>query len=204
MFLAGIGPLPEFDELGRPAWMFKSTVHRGCVRAGYYEEGKFADKYGQKECLVELGCWGPVVQCNMVSRGALGHNGGCMNTGGICIGCTMPGFPDAFAPFYKRPPGSLLSTTLSRGTGSFVSYLRRFTQKSRNLTPKWQRSGNVPSGWAHVSGKFSTVENTIGYFYEHVKRTGTEFAPGSARQRELQASAHRHLKEVGSAKAATE
>ncbi len=71
MFLAGFGPLPEFDELGRPAWMFQSTVHRGCVRAGNYEEGKFADEYGQKECLVELGCWGPVVQCNMVSRGPL-------------------------------------------------------------------------------------------------------------------------------------
>jgi hydrogenase small subunit len=194
MFLAGVGPLPEFDELGRPAWMFKSTVHRGCVRAGFYEEGKFADKYGQKECLVELGCWGPVVQCNMVSRGALGHNGGCMNTGGICIGCTMPGFPDAFAPFYKRPPGSLLSTTISRSTGSFISYLRRFTQKSRNLTRKWRESGDVPSGWAHVSGKFSPAESTVSYFYEHVKRSGTEFAPSSSRQKELQASAHRHLK----------
>jgi hydrogenase small subunit len=201
MFLAGVGPLPEFDELGRPAWMFKSTVHRGCVRAGYYEEGKFADTYGHKECLVELGCWGPVVQCNMVSRGALGHNGGCMNTGGICIGCTMPGFPDAFAPFYKRPPGSMLSTTLSRSTGSFISYLRQFTQKSRNLTRKWRESGDVPSGWANVSGRFSAVESTVSFFYEHMKRTGTEFAPGSARQRALQESAHRHLKGTQATKA---
>ena len=145
MFLAGVGPLPEFDELGRPAWMFKSTVHRGCVRAGNYEEGKFADEYGQPECLVELGCWGPVVQCNMVSRGAIGHNGGCMNTGGICIGCTMPGFPDAFAPFYKKPPGTMVSSTLSRGTGSFISYLRKFTQRSRNMTDRWKGTGDVPS-----------------------------------------------------------
>ena len=194
MFLAGVGPLPEFDELGRPAWMFQTTVHRGCVRAGYYEEGKFADEYGQKQCLVELGCWGPIVQCNIVSRGALGHNGGCMNTGGICIGCTMPGFPDAFAPFYKRPPGSLLSTTISRSTGSFMSYLRQFTQKSRNLTPKWKDAGDVPSGWAHVSGKYSLAESTVAFFYERIKRAGTQFAPGSARQRALQASAHRYLK----------
>ena len=194
MFLAGVGPLPEFDELGRPAWMFKSTVHRGCVRAGYYEEGKFADEYGQDKCLVDLGCWGPVVQCNMVARGALGHNGGCMNTGGICIGCTMPGFPDAFAPFYKRPPGGFLSMAFSRGTGSFISYLRQFTQRSRNLTHKWRQTGEVPSGWAHVSGKYSPAENAVAFFYERLKRGGTRFAPGSARQKALQASAHRYVK----------
>ena len=193
MFLSGFGPLPEFDELGRPAWMFQSTVHRGCVRAGNYEEGKFADEYGQKECLVELGCWGPVVQCNMVSRGAIGHNGGCMNTGGICIGCTMPGFPDAFAPFYKAPPGTMLSSTVSRGTGSFISYLRDFTQRSRNMTSRWKQDEKIPSGWANVDGKTSTVDQAVGYFYERLKRVGTEFAPGSDRQKKLQASARRYL-----------
>jgi hydrogenase small subunit len=195
MFLVGVAPLPEFDELGRPAWMFKSTVHRGCVRAGYYEEGKFATEYGQQECLVELGCWGPVVQCNIVSRGALGHGGGCMNTGGICIGCTMPGFPDAFAPFYKRPPGTMLSATMSRSTGSFVSYLRQFTQRTRNLTPKWAKTGDVPSGWALVDGRGSLVERTVDFFYERVKRMGTAFAPGSERQKALQASAHSYIRQ---------
>ncbi len=193
MFLAGVGPLPEFDELGRPAWMYTSTVHRGCVRAGSYEEGKFADTYGQHQCLVELGCWGTIVQCNMVSRGAIGHNGGCMNTGGICIGCTMPGFPDAFAPFYKAPPGTFLSSTVSRSTGSFMSYLRRFTQRSRNVTTRWKDEGTVPSGWAHVDGKGSPVSRTVDFFYERVKRMGTQFVPGSERQTELQASARRYL-----------
>ena len=194
MFLAGVGPLPEFDELGRPAWMFKNTVHRGCVRAGNYEEGKFADEYGQKECLVELGCWGPVVQCNMVSRGALGHNGGCMNTGGICIGCTMPGFPDAFAPFYKRPPGALLSSTISRTTGTFISYLRDFTNHSRNMTARWKDQGKVPSGWAKVRGEARPLERAVGYFYDKLKAQGTRFEPGSARQKELQASASAYLR----------
>jgi hydrogenase small subunit len=173
--------------------MFKSTDHRGCVRAGNYEEGKFADEYGQQECLVELGCWGPVVQCNMVSRGAIGHTGGCMNTGGICIGCTMPGFPDAFAPFYKRPPGTMVSSTISRGTGSFISYLRGFTQKSRNQTARWKETGQVPSGWANVDARGTVVDRTVSYFYERVKQAGTEFAPGSARQKALQASARTYL-----------
>ena len=196
MFLAGVGPLPEFDELGRPAWMFKSTVHRGCVRAGNYEEGLFAEEYGDQECLVELGCWGPVVQCNMVSRGAIGHNGGCMNTGGICIGCTMPGFPDAFAPFYKAPPGKTLSSQASRLVGSFIRPLRKITQRKANLTPAWKKSGSIPSGWGHVN-KPGPLTKTAHYFYEKLQYSGTQFSPGSQRQRELQASARHYIdKEV--------
>src|SRR5260370_251800 len=30
VFLQGLGPVPEFDELGRPAWLFSETVHRTC------------------------------------------------------------------------------------------------------------------------------------------------------------------------------
>ena len=58
----------------------------------------------------KLGCWGPVVQCNVGKRGWMAGIGGCPNVGGICIGCTMPGFPDKFMPFMNQPPGSLLSS----------------------------------------------------------------------------------------------
>ena len=36
-------------------WLFEETVHRGCTRAGFYEEGTFAEEHGDKECLVEIG-----------------------------------------------------------------------------------------------------------------------------------------------------
>jgi len=150
LFLQGLAPLPEFDELGRPAWMFTETVHQRCVRGGYYEEGLFAQKYGEKECLVEVGCWGPVVQCNITSRGAINHMGGCMNTGGICIGCTMPGFPDRFAPFYATPPGSLVSTNTARTYGAVVRRLRRMTMAYHNREPRWDKDHKVPSGWGNV------------------------------------------------------
>ena len=151
LFLHGLGPLPEFDELGRPSWLFGETVHRGCTRAGFYEEGKFAEEYGDKECLVEVGCWGPVVQCNINKRGALNGQGGCMNIGAPCIGCTMPGFPDSFAPFYATPPGTIVSSTISRVTGSLISNLREMTMQFQNRTAKWNREGHVPSGWGHVA-----------------------------------------------------
>lgn len=194
MFLAGVGPLPEFDELGRPAWMFKSTVHRGCVRAGNYEEGVFAQHYGDKECLVELGCWGTVVQCNMVSHGAIGHNGGCMNTGGICIGCTMPGFPDAFAPFYKAPPGTMMSGTASRMVGSIMRPLRAITNRRRNLTSRWEETRQVPTGWGAVRDE-SLVERSVSAFYKKIQLWSTAFKPGESRQRELQHSAYQVIGE---------
>jgi hydrogenase small subunit len=150
LFLQGLGPLPEFDELGRPAWLFRETVHQRCGRAGFYEEGLFARSYGEKECLVEVGCWGPVVQCNITSRGAINHMGGCMNVGGVCIGCTMPGFPDRFAPFYKAPPGSALSSHASRLIGTFIRPLRRLTQQFQNRESRWGSNAEVPSGWGHV------------------------------------------------------
>jgi hydrogenase small subunit len=196
MFLAGVGPLPEFDELGRPAWMFKSTVHRGCVRAGSYEEGVFAKEYGDEECLVELGCWGPVVQCNMTKRGALGHTGGCMNTGGICIGCTMPGFPDAFAPFYEAPPGRMLSGTASRIVGSFIRPLRRISQRKGNMTNRWNETDRIPSGWGHVEAP-GPLMKTAHYFYRKLQSAGSNYTPGgTSLQRDLQSEAHSYIRDA--------
>ncbi len=146
LFLNGLAPLPEFDELGRPAWLFGETVHRHCPRAGYYEEGVFAEEYGDKECLVELGCWGPVVQCNIAERGQVDGHGGCMQMGGICIGCTMPGFPDKFSPIFEKSPGSMLSSTTSRITGGFIRRMRRITMSDKNMETRWQN--DPPTGWA--------------------------------------------------------
>ena len=174
LFLQGLGPLPSFDELGRPAWLFSETVHQRCVRAGYYEEGTFAQHYGDKECLVEVGCWGPVVQCNISSRGAINHLGGCMNTGGICIGCTMPGFPDKFAPFYKAPPGSLVSGTTSRIVGGGIRRLRQISQRDRNRTTLWDKENAVPSGWARHKGQPTVAGKAMHFFYDKLQYAGSE------------------------------
>jgi hydrogenase small subunit len=139
---AGSAPMIPLDEALRPTWLFGHTVHEGCDRGGYYEQADFAESYGTSQCIVRLGCWGPVVQCNMAKRGAVAGVGGCPNVGGICIGCTMPGFPDKFMPFMNQPPGSLLSSHAVMTYGRAIRAIRRFTQNSLNAEPPWRRRGS--------------------------------------------------------------
>jgi hydrogenase small subunit len=180
-YLQGLGPLPEIDSLGRPAWLFGETVHRHCVRGAYYEEGSYAVNFGDPQCLVEIGCWGPVVNCNISSRGAINHLGGCMNTGGACIGCTMPGFPDKFTPFYKRPPGSLASTTASRFLGSVVRPLRLFTMAHLNREARWDSTGETPSGWLKEQPEENPLADLGHQLYDIMRRsTDTAQNPGEA------------------------
>ena len=61
----GAAPMIPLDDALRPTWLFGATVHEGCDRGGYYEQGEFATEYGPPKCLVKLGCWGPVVKCNV-------------------------------------------------------------------------------------------------------------------------------------------
>ncbi|HLK64348.1 MAG TPA: hypothetical protein VKU19_12965 [Bryobacteraceae bacterium] len=135
---AGRAPMIPLDDALRPTWLFGETVHEGCDRGGYYEQAEFAEQYGSRQCIVKLGCWGPVVQCNVGKRGWMNGIGGCPNVGGICIGCTMPGFPDKFMPFMNQPPGSLLSSNAVSTYGRAIHALRRFTQASLNKEPSWR------------------------------------------------------------------
>lgn len=170
-FLQGFGPLPEFDELGRPAWLYGETVHRRCVRGAYYEEGVFAEEFGDPECLVEIGCWGPVVNCNITSRGAINGKGGCMNSGGACIGCTMPGFPDKFTPFYKVPPGSKVSTTVAKLVGSVMRPLRRHTNEHLNREVRWDQEGHSPNPWSKQDRQPSALDAGVNRFYDALRRS---------------------------------
>jgi hydrogenase small subunit len=135
---AGKAPMIPLDDKLRPSWLFGQTVHEGCDRAGYYEQADFASEFGDRRCIVKLGCWGPVVQCNVGKRGWMNGVGGCANVGGVCIGCTMPGFPDKFTPFLNMAPGAQLSTTAVQVYGRTVRALRRFTQASMNNEPEWR------------------------------------------------------------------
>jgi hydrogenase small subunit len=150
---AGRAPMISLDECLRPRWLFEATLHEGCDRGGYYEQGDFAARYGEPQCIVKLGCWGPVIQCNVGKRGWMNGIGGCPNVGGVCIGCTMPGFPDRFMPFLSQPPGSLLSAHAITNYGRAIRALRGFTQASFNKEPSWRRPGSeLTTGYVSPAG----------------------------------------------------
>jgi hydrogenase small subunit len=138
--LAGLAPMIPLDEELRPKWLFDMTVHQGCDRAAYYEQADFAHEYGSRKCLVKIGCWGPVVHCNVPKRGWIAGVGGCPNVGGICIGCTMPGFPDKLMPFMDEPPGARISSTLVTPYGMLIRNLRRLTNNTLNKEPRWRHN----------------------------------------------------------------
>ena len=84
----------------RPKWLFGRTVRESCNRAGFAEQGEFATEYGSTPA-----AWSSSAArarwSSATCRSAAGSRGigGCPNVGGICMACTMPGFPDKYMPF---------------------------------------------------------------------------------------------------------
>jgi hydrogenase small subunit len=137
--VGGHAPMIPLDDALRPSWIFGNTTHEGCDRAGYYEQGDFADDYGSPKCIVKLGCWGPVVKCNVPKRGWINGVGGCPTAGGICIGCTMPGFPDKFMPFMNETT-DVRSSAMAKGLdGGLIRDLRRITTAALDREPAWRK-----------------------------------------------------------------
>ncbi len=81
------------------------------------------------------------MNCNVPKRGWMAGIGGCPNVGGICIGCTMPGFPDKFMPFMDEPPGARLSTAgVARLWPGDHARCARSRMRRVNKEPKWRHS----------------------------------------------------------------
>ena len=83
------------------------------------------------------------MKCNVPKRGWINGLGGCPNVGGICIGCTMPGFPDKFMPFMDEPPGGKLSTNAVGIYGKAIKRLRGVTNHTLDQEPKWRTRGTT-------------------------------------------------------------
>ena len=171
-------------------------MHEGCDRAGYYEQADFAKDYNSPKCQVKIGCWGPVINCNVPKRGWMNGVGGCPYVGGICIGCTMPGFPDKFMPFMDMPPGGSLSSMLGKPyemsaetlmpsqvdfirKDDFLRFLQKYPQASMNLAV--QLSDNCAAAHNDIRSlglAQNTGDKLARLLVDWSERTGTRVATG--------------------------
>jgi len=102
LLLGGLPGPDQIDDDGRLLSVYGKLIHENCQRRAYFDEGKFAKKFGEEGCLYELGCKGPVTYADCPIR--LWNNGvsWCVGAGGPCAGCTQPEFPDLLSPLYQK------------------------------------------------------------------------------------------------------
>ena len=134
-------PMIPLDDALRPTWLFGATVHEGCDRAGYYEQGDFATQYGSPKC-TEAGCWGPVVKCNVPKRGWINGIGGAPTWAGSASPAPCRGSPTGSCPSWtnRREPGC--RRPASRIYGRMIRGLRGYTMKTLDEEPKWRKKGS--------------------------------------------------------------
>jgi hydrogenase small subunit len=86
------------DSYGRPTQFFSATVHDQCPRNGAVK----ATRVGvDGNCLMDLGCRGPVTMANCPLQKWNNQANWCIDANAPCIGCTDPGFPGT-NPFYAQ------------------------------------------------------------------------------------------------------
>ena len=130
------------DDALRPQWLFGATVHEGCDRAGYYEQGDFATEYGSPKCIVKLGCWGPVVNCNVPEAGLDQRRRRVPERRRHLHRLHDAGLPRQVHAVHGRAARAQGSPRWrAASTARSIRGLRRITQKTVNEEPKWRTPG---------------------------------------------------------------
>lgn len=91
--------LPELDSEGRPLFLYGETIHTNCSRRSFFDKKIFATKLGDKECMLKLGCRGPITNADCALRKWNERVNWPVEDNTPCIGCVNKGFPDDMEPF---------------------------------------------------------------------------------------------------------
>jgi hydrogenase small subunit len=102
IIMKGLPTADDLDDLLRPKAFYGKLIHENCPRRAYFDEGKFAKKFGDEGCLYELGCKGPITYADCPLRKWNSGTNWVIGAGAPCNGCTQPEFPDQTAPFYEK------------------------------------------------------------------------------------------------------
>ncbi|RLB08260.1 MAG: hypothetical protein DRG50_00195 [Deltaproteobacteria bacterium] len=102
ILIMGLPKAEELDDWLRPKEFYGTLIHENCPRRPYFDEGKFAKKFGDPGCLYELGCKGPITYADCPLRQWNNGVNWCIRAGMGCQGCTQPEFPDLLGSFYEK------------------------------------------------------------------------------------------------------
>jgi len=102
ILIAGLPTPEDLDDLLRPKDFYGMLIHENCQRRSYFDEGKFAKRFGDPGCLYELGCKGPITYADCPIRQWNNGVNWCIKAGMGCQGCTQPEFPDFLGSFYEQ------------------------------------------------------------------------------------------------------
>ena len=146
LHLGGLAPVPELDDQLRPTWLFGRTVHESCNRAALLRAGRVRHRVRRRPPLPGQarlqGPGGASATCPY--RGWVNGIGGCPNVGGICMACTMPGFPDKYMPFMEEDSNAQARpSNLARFTyGPLLQHLprNRSTRTKYDKEPEWRHN----------------------------------------------------------------
>ncbi|HEX3021612.1 MAG TPA: hydrogenase small subunit [Lachnospiraceae bacterium] len=92
---------PELDTLNRPIVFYGITIHDQCTRRSFFDNGIFASKLGDRECMFKLGCRGPVTRTDCPKRQWNSYVNWPVKDNTPCIGCAAERFPDGMEPFVR-------------------------------------------------------------------------------------------------------
>lgn len=102
LLTAGLPKPEDLDDWLRPKEFYGLLIHENCQRRAYFDEGKFAKRFGEPGCLYELGCKGPITYADCPLRQWNNGVNWCIRAGMGCQGCTQPEFPDFLGSFYEK------------------------------------------------------------------------------------------------------
>ena len=134
----------DLDEQGRPAWLFRRTAHEVCNRAGFADHNDYADQLGDAALPRQVRLQGPGRQVQRARARLDERDRRLPNVGGICMACTMPGFPDKYLPLFDtghQGQGDRRGVALRVRPGCSSGCATRAMKRRYEIEPDWRRPG---------------------------------------------------------------
>ena len=139
----GRGPRADDSARRRAAAQRGSSARpstKAAIAAATTSRREFADEYGSPLCIVKLGCWGPVVQCNVGKRGWMARHRRLSQRRRHLHRLHDARLSRQVHAVHESAARVRCSRRLPCMTyGRAIHALRRFTQASLNKVPSWRR-----------------------------------------------------------------